>query len=90
MTILGIETSCDETAAAIKQTVIAAEKAIGTAKRYMQLTIVIAAKLSAKAQRITLNRARVSAGSPPSCQARITEKKYKMPTTNPAARKRSQ
>jgi hypothetical protein len=38
-------------------------------KRYLQLKIVIAAKLSAKAHAVTRMAAKVSAGRPPNCHA---------------------
>ena len=59
-------------------------------KRYLQLTTVIAPKHTANAHRVPLMRAKVSAGSPPSCHAKIAAKKYNTPTHSPAATNRSQ
>jgi len=56
-------------AAAVKHTVITIEKTIGSIKRYLQLTTVIAAKQRAKAHAMTRMTAKVSAGRPPSCHA---------------------
>ena len=56
-------------AAAVKHTVITIEKTIGTIKRYLQLTIVMAAKERARAHTVARMTAKVSAGRPPSCHA---------------------
>lgn len=48
---------------------------MGTIKRYVQLTTVIAAKQSANAQVMPRMRDKTSAGRPPSCHANIAEKK---------------
>ncbi len=74
----------------LRHTVITAENAIGIIKRYITLTTVIAAKQRANAQAMPRMRAKVSAGSPPSCQANIAENRRNTPMENPAATKRSQ
>jgi hypothetical protein len=56
-------------AAAVKHTVITIEKAIGSIKRYLQLTTVMAAKQRARAHAVTRMTAKVFAGRPPSCHA---------------------
>ena len=72
----GAETCfAEKHAAAIKQSVITAEKTIGRAKRYLQLTTVIAAKQSANAHAVPRMSAKVAAGRPPSCHANIAAKK---------------
>ena len=58
-------------AAESKHTVITTEKAIGTTKRYLQLTIVMAPKHSANVHATPRMRTNVSVGRPASCQARI-------------------
>src|SRR5436305_1086456 len=77
-------------AAAVKQTVMASENAMGMAKRYLQLTAVMAAKESANAHVAPRMSASVATGSRPNCQANIAAKRYSTPTENPAARKKSQ
>ena len=62
-------------AAAIKHTVIPIEKTIGSIKRYLQLTTVMAAKQAENAHAVPRMRIKVSAGRPPSCHANIAEKK---------------
>jgi hypothetical protein len=62
-------------AAAVKHTVITAEKTIGRIKRYLQLTTVMAAKQRAKAHTVTRMAAKVSAGRPPSCHANTAANK---------------
>ena len=62
-------------AAAVKQTVIAFENAMGTIKRYLQLTIVMAAKERANAHAVPRMSASVAAGRPPNCQANIAAKR---------------
>ena len=56
-------------AAAVKHTVIAIEKTIGTIKRYLQLTTVMTPKQRARAHTTTRMAAKVFAGRPPSCHA---------------------
>ena len=58
-------------AAAAKQIVITIEKAMGKIKRYLQLTTVMAAKQTANAHRVPRISAKLAAGRPPSCQAKI-------------------
>ena len=60
-------------AAPVKHNVITIEKAMGRINRYLQLTTVMAAKQRAKAHNVTRMTAKVSAGRPPSCHARIAE-----------------
>ena len=62
-------------AAAIKQTVITAEKTIGRIKRYLQLTTVMAAKQAANAHVVPRMSAKVCRGRPPSCHANTAAKK---------------
>jgi len=54
-----------------KQSVITIEKAMGKMKRYLQLTTVMAAKQKAKAHRVPRMSAKLAAGRPPSCHAKI-------------------
>src|SRR5580698_692076 len=77
-------------AATVKHNVITAEKAIGRMKRYLQLTIVMAAKQSANAHLVPRISAKVVAGRLPSCHANIAENRKNTPTENPAASNRSQ
>ena len=77
-------------AAAVKHSVITIEKAMGTIKRYLQLTTVMAAKERANAHAAPRMSAKVAAGRPPSCHANIAANRYKTPTVNPAAKKISQ
>src|SRR5262249_31184067 len=65
----------DVHAAAVKQTVIAIENAPGMMKTYIQLTTAMAANESAKAHAMPRISDNVAAGSAPSCQANIAEKK---------------
>jgi hypothetical protein len=65
----------DSQAAAIKHTVITIEKTIGRIKRYLQLTTVMAAKQAANAHAVPRMSAKVSAGRPPSCHARMAAKR---------------
>jgi hypothetical protein len=58
-------------AAAVKHNVIAIEKAMGSRKRYLQLTTVMAAKHRANVHAVPRMRAKVAAGRPPSCHANI-------------------
>jgi O-acetyl-ADP-ribose deacetylase (regulator of RNase III) len=58
-------------APAVKHTVITIEKAMGRKKRYFQLTTVMAAKQRANAHAMPRMSAKVAAGRPPSCHARI-------------------
>jgi hypothetical protein len=58
-------------AAAAKQIVITIEKAMGRIKRNLQLTTVMAAKHRANAHRVPRMGARLAAGRPPNCQAKI-------------------
>ena len=62
-------------AAAVKHIVITIEKTMGRIKRYLQLTIVIAAKQAAKAHAVPRMSFRVSIGRPPSCHASIPAKR---------------
>jgi len=86
-----IQTVLEEShAAAVKHNVITREKTIGTMKRYFQLRTVMTAKQTAKAHTARRIDDKVSAERLPSCQASIDAKRYKTPTENPAATKRSQ
>ena len=58
-------------AAAAKQIVITIEKAMGRIKRNLQLTIVMTAKHRANAHAVPRKSAKLAAGRPPSCQAKI-------------------
>ena len=58
-------------AAAVKHNVITMEKAMGMINRYLQLTTVIAAKQRAKAHAVPRMSAKVAAGRPLSCHAKI-------------------
>ena len=58
-------------AAAVKHNVIKTEKAMGMIKRYLQLTIVMAAKERANAHAVPRMSAKVASGRPPSCHANI-------------------
>src|SRR5689334_9583620 len=62
-------------AAAVKQMVMAIEKATGMTNRYFQLTTVMAANESANAQAVPRISASVAAGRRPSCQANIAAKR---------------
>jgi hypothetical protein len=62
-------------AAKIKHRVITDEKTMGMAKRNMQLTIVMAVKQMANAHAVARIILKVSAGSPPNCQARTAAKR---------------
>jgi hypothetical protein len=62
-------------AAEIRHSVITAAKTIGSMKRKAKLTAVIRAKQRANAQVMPRKRAKVSFGSPPSCQASMAENK---------------
>jgi hypothetical protein len=77
-------------AAAVKHNVIAIERAMGSIKRYLQLTTVMAAKQSANAHAVPRMSANVAAGRPPNCHANIAENRKNTPTEKPAASKRSQ
>ena len=61
----------DSHAAAVKHIVITIEKKIGTTKRYLQLTTVMAAKQRARAHTVMRMAAKLSAGRPPSSHANI-------------------
>jgi len=67
----GVGCFAESHAATVKQIVITIEKAMGKMKRYLQLTTVMAAKQSANAHRVPRMSARLAAGRPPSCHARI-------------------
>ena len=58
-------------AAAVKHNVIKIEKVMGRIKRYLQLTIVIAAKQRANAHAVPRMSAKLAAGRPASCHANI-------------------
>ena len=60
-------------AAAAKHNVITLEKTMGRINRYLQLTTAIAAKQKANAHAAPRRSAKVAAGRPPSCHARIAE-----------------
>jgi hypothetical protein len=77
-------------AAAIKQTVIRAEKTMGVVKTYLQLKAVTATKQMASAHAMLRTRAKVSAGSPPSSHANTAANKRNTETKSPNALKKSQ
>jgi len=73
----------DNNAAAIRVSVITAEKMIGAAKKYSQLKIVTATKQTANAQATPLMEAKVSAGRRLSWYARIAAKTRNTVTNSP-------
>src|SRR5216684_6404921 len=77
-------------AAAIKHTVIRAEKTMGVVKAYLQLKAVMATKQRANAHAMLRTRAKVSAGSPPSSHANTAANKRNTEKKNPNALKKSQ
>src|SRR5437868_10572283 len=77
-------------AAAIKQTVITAEKTMGMVKANLQLKAVTATKQMASAHAMLLTRARVSAGRLLSCHANTAANARNAEKKNPNALKKSQ
>lgn len=77
-------------AAAIKHTVIAIEKTIGTIKKYLQQRNVTATKQSVSAHAVRRMSAKVSAERPPSCHANTAANRSNPETKSPAPTKRSQ
>ena len=62
-------------AAAAKHNVVTAAKTVGMMKRYLQLTIVMAAKHNANVQAMPRSSAKVDAGRTASCHANIAANK---------------
>ena len=76
-------------AAAIKHTVIRAEKTMGVVKAYLQLNTVTATKQMASAHAMLRTRVKVSAGSPPSSHATTAANKRNTEKKRPNALKKS-
>ena len=77
-------------AAAIKNTVITAEKTMGVVKAYLTLNAVTATKEMASAHAMLRTRANVSVGSPPSSHANTAANKRNTERKKPNALKKSQ
>src|SRR5271154_5972407 len=77
-------------APAIKHIVITVEKTMGVVNAYFQLKAVTAAKQMASAHAVPRMRAKISAGSPPSCHANTAPNKRNTEKKSPNALKKSQ
>src|SRR6185437_3290656 len=77
-------------AARIKHAAIRNDKTSGIAKKYLQLSTVMATKHSAKAHATGRSLARVSAATPPSCHANAAANSRNTVTNKPNPTKKSQ